>query len=97
SSEGAKVVVSDVNEQSATQVSNEILAKGNETLAVEADVRSAHDVNRMVETTLARFGKIDILCNNAGVSLCKRLLDYTEEDYDLIMDVNMKGVYLCTM
>ena len=83
SSEGAKVVVNDVREQSATQVSDEILAKGNEAVAVAADVRSSYEVSRIVERALDRFGKIDILCNNAGVSLCKRFSSYRTRHIEL--------------
>ena len=73
--EGASVVVSDVNEEKAAQVADEIKASGAAATAIAADVSKSQEVNRMVETALEQFGVIDILVNNAGGSagLLKRL------------------------
>jgi NAD(P)-dependent dehydrogenase (short-subunit alcohol dehydrogenase family) len=64
-------------------------------LAISADVTREKDVKRMVETALARFGRIDILVNSAGYYLEKRLEDTSQAQWNRIIDVNLKGVYLC--
>jgi NAD(P)-dependent dehydrogenase (short-subunit alcohol dehydrogenase family) len=71
-------------------------AAGAPTLALTTDVRRPADVKHLVEETLARFGQIDVLVNNAGVSRHNYVLDISEEDWDLTFDVNAKGVFLCT-
>ena len=99
--EGASVVVSDVNEEKAAQVADEIKASGAAATAIAADVSKSQEVNRMVETALDQFGAIDILVNNAGGSagLLKRLSlfhESEEEVWDWVLGLNLKGVLLCT-
>jgi 3-oxoacyl-[acyl-carrier protein] reductase len=65
-------------------------------LAVEADVRSSSQVNAMFERVINTFGQLDLLVNNAGVQTWKALLDVTEEEWDLVVDTNLKGCFLCT-
>ena len=67
-----------------------------EVLAIEADIRSSVQVAAMFEQVLAAFGRIDLLVNNAGVQTWKPLLDVTEEEWDLVIDTNLKGCFLCT-
>jgi 3-oxoacyl-[acyl-carrier protein] reductase len=92
---GATVVVNDIGE-SADGVAEEIRAMNRQSLAVLADVSSAPDVTRMVETTIATYGKIDILVNNAGITRDQLVVRLSEEDWDKVLDVNLKSVFLCT-
>ena len=69
---------------------------GARVLAVQADVRSEVDVENLMTRAAERFGKIDILVNNAGTAVRKPFVEITTEEYDTIMDTNVKGVYLCT-
>ena len=69
---------------------------GVRTFSVQADVSKENDVKKMFVTLEKDFGKIDVLVNNAGISLVSMLCDTTEEDYDRVMDVNLKGAFLCT-
>lgn len=69
---------------------------GGEAIAVQADVSRSADVQRLVQATLDRFERIDILANNAGVMVTKSVLETTEDDWDRTIDVNLKGAYLCS-
>lgn len=95
--EGAKVVVNyTANADLAAEVVREIEAAGGEAVAVQADVSNSADVQRLVDETMARFGRIDILMNNAGVMFLKPMLEVTEDEWDQTIDVNLKGAYLCS-
>lgn len=74
----------------------EIRELGVDALAVEADIRSGAQVASMFEQVTARFGRLDLLVNNAGVQTFKPLLEVTEEEWDLVVDTNLKGCFLCT-
>src|ERR1035441_4833608 len=74
----------------------EIRALGVDALAVEADIRSPAQVAALFEQVVARFGRLDLLVNNAGVQTFKPLLEVTEEEWDLVIDTNLKGCFLCT-
>jgi 3-oxoacyl-[acyl-carrier protein] reductase len=65
-------------------------------LPVQADIRSSSEVSAMFEKVIATFGRLDLLVNNAGVQTWKALLDVTEEEWDLVIDTNLKGCFLCT-
>jgi len=91
--EGAKVVVVDVAEASANAVADEIKAAGNEALAVVCDVTQRDQVGALVERVLSAYGQIDILGNNAGITRDARLIKMTEEDFDRVIDVNLKGAF----
>jgi NAD(P)-dependent dehydrogenase (short-subunit alcohol dehydrogenase family) len=65
-------------------------------LPVQADIRSSSQVTAMFERVLATFGRLDLLVNNAGVQTWKPLLEVTEEEWDLVVDTNLKGCFLCT-
>jgi len=95
--EGAKVMVADCNRSS--YASGEATMKmikdaGGEASFVFADVSKAADVEKMVKTTIDAYGKLDILVNNAGIWLCKMMTEVTEEEWDTLMSINMKGVFL---
>jgi len=74
----------------------EIRALSPETLSIEADIRSRAQVSTMFEKVIGAFGGLDLLVNNAGVQTWKPLLDVTEEEWDLVIDTNLKGCFLCT-
>jgi 3-oxoacyl-[acyl-carrier protein] reductase len=74
----------------------EIRTLGVEVLAIEADIRNQIQVADMFQKIMDRFGKLDILVNNAGVQTFKPLLEVTEEEWDLVVDTNLKGCFLCT-
>jgi meso-butanediol dehydrogenase/(S,S)-butanediol dehydrogenase/diacetyl reductase len=94
--EGAIVVVSDVNEDAAKSTAGEIKSMGGQSLAIKMDVRSANEIDQVINRTLDEFGRIDILVNNAGVSTMAPVVDMTEEEWDFNLDVNAKGTFLCT-
>jgi len=93
--EGAKVAVCDVIDE-GQQVADEIVERGGEATFVKADVTDREQVRKMVETVKGRFGRIDILVNNAGVLRDAQLLKLSEEDWDLVINVNLKGVFNVT-
>jgi NAD(P)-dependent dehydrogenase (short-subunit alcohol dehydrogenase family) len=92
--EGAAVVVADMNAQAGQAVAGEITKAGGRACFVSADVTQAADCRRVVERTLREFGKIDILFNNAGIIRRATVLDLSEEDWDRVMAVNVKSVFL---
>ena len=92
---GADIVVSDINLEKAEEAANEIKSIGRKALAVKGDVANWNDVERMVEIILEKFAKIDILVNNAGITRDKLILRMTEEDWDAVLDVNLKGTFHC--
>ncbi|MBW2362401.1 MAG: SDR family oxidoreductase [Deltaproteobacteria bacterium] len=95
SQEGARVVVADLNAGGAEETAN--LINGRESklaTAIEADVTRARDVQRTVDTALSTYGRLDILINNAGVTLWKDIDNTSEEDWNRIIDTNLKGVFL---
>ena len=94
---GAAVVVNDVGDMApAGSVAARVKEMGGRSLVVAADVGRAEDVARLVETTLAEMGRVDILVNNAGITRDQLLMRLPEEDWDRVIQVNLKGVFLCT-
>ena len=93
---GADVVVADVNIEKAQETAREVEALGRAAMAVRVDVTRFEDVEKMVEAAMQRFGKIDILVNNAGIARDKLILRMTEEDWDTVLNVNLKGTFNCT-
>lgn len=96
-SEGAHVVVNSRKLQDAEATAKEInMAKlGGSAIAVAADVSSSKDVQRLVDAAVKKFGRLDIFVNNAGVISYSSFLDLKEQDWDALMAVDLKGVYLC--
>jgi len=95
--EGAAVVINYfARRDEAEKAVHEIEAAGGQAIAVQADVSKSADVDRLVKATLERFGRIDILVNNAGVHVAKGVMETTEADWDLTIDINLKGAYLCS-
>jgi len=94
--EGAKVVISDINLEKARETCREIEALGREALAVGGNVADAREAEAMVQQTIEKFGRMDILVNNAGITRDQVLLRMKEEDWDLVLSVNLKGAFHCT-
>lgn len=92
---GAHVVINDANQERISQTVDEVQALGVQALGVAADVRRSAEVDRLVQETLRRFGRVDILVNNAGVVVVKSMEKQTEADWDAVLEVNLKGVFLC--
>ncbi len=94
--EGAKIVIGDVLEAEGRQVEAEINESGGECLFMRLDVTGEANWQEVVAATVARFGKLDVLINNAGIYRTERVEETTEELWDQIMDINSKGVFLGT-
>lgn len=94
--EGAKVVIADFDEVAGRQLEQDYLKEGFDCLYYQLNVADSKSVNRMVEQVIEKFGKIDILINNAGITKDAMLVKMKEEDFDRVLDVNLKGVFNCT-
>ncbi|MDF2635764.1 MAG: 3-oxoacyl-(acyl-carrier-protein) reductase [Pelosinus sp.] len=94
---GAKIVINYAgNAVAADEVKNTIVAAGGEAIVVKADVGNVDAVDAMVKETIDTFGKIDILVNNAGITRDNLLMRMKEDDWDAVMNINLKGVFVCT-
>ena len=92
--EGAKVVVADIIENEAEEVAKEIIQNGGEAMAYKLDVSKAKNWEKMVEAIVEKWGKVDVLVNNAGILSLTGVEDTTEEEWDKVMAVNAKGNFL---
>jgi NAD(P)-dependent dehydrogenase (short-subunit alcohol dehydrogenase family) len=93
--EGARVVVNARSEESIRPVAEEIEGTGAEVLAVAADVSKSADVERMIDETVGRFGRIDVLVNNAGLLGPRvRIVEYPEDEWRRVIDANLTGTFL---
>jgi len=92
--EGAAVAITGRNSERGAQVVKDIVANGGKALFIRSDVRSSEDCRQAVDRTLERFGKIDVLFNNAGVFHPKNVPDCTEEEWDETIDSSLKGAFL---
>lgn len=93
--EGAKVIVNDVDIQIAETVVGEIKSLGRESLAIQADVSDSKEVNQMIDLTIKKFGRFDILINNAAIIKRGSIEELKEDDWDRVIDVNLKGTFNC--
>ena len=91
---GACVAVLDIDKTKGDQNASEIGAHGGKALSVKCDVRSAADCRSAVETVIEKWGRIDILCNCAGIAIRKDVLELSEDEWDRALDVTLKGIYL---
>lgn len=94
--EGAEVVVADCDPDEGAETVRLIKGNGGEAIFVQVDVSKAADVKKMVQRTIERYGKLDILINNAGIYAQGDVVEAAEEEWDRILDVNLKGVFLCS-
>jgi 3-oxoacyl-[acyl-carrier protein] reductase len=93
---GANVVIADIDSQTANARVARIAAKGGTAVAMVVDVTNKKSVQQMVQSTLERWGKVDILVNVAGGAQIKEVIDMDESDWDHIIDMNLKSVFLCS-
>jgi len=93
---GADIAICDVNLEEAQKTAKEIKDLGRESLAFKADVTDSGQVQAMVDKILDKFNKIDILINNAGITKDNLLIRMSEEEWDKVIAVNLKGTFVCT-
>ena len=93
---GSNVVIADTALGGAEEVGREIQSAGGKAIAIKTDVTDRKDVEQMVQRTIEKFGRIDILINNAGIITRTSVTDMKEEDVGRMFDVNLKGVILCS-
>lgn len=94
--QGAKVVASARNAEALAELTAEIKSSGGEALAVAGDVAIEDDANNLVKKAVEAFGQVDIFINNAGITRDGLLLRMKNEDWDAVLDTNLKGAFLCT-
>lgn len=94
--EGATVVIATIEKEEGLQVEHELIAQGGKALFIQTDVGSEKSICDLIEKTVQQLGSIDILVNNAGVTLFKFLLESTLEDWDLVMNIDLRGAFLCS-
>jgi 3-oxoacyl-[acyl-carrier protein] reductase len=94
--QGADLVIADVSLQSAEETARELSEKGIKAKAVTMDVSKSSDVTKVFEEVVKELGRIDVLVNNAGITRDSLLLRMKEEDWDLVLSINLKGVFLCS-
>jgi 3-oxoacyl-[acyl-carrier protein] reductase len=93
---GADIIISDINLEKAEETTQEIATLGPRAMVIRANVAVVEEVEKMVRAIIERFGQIHILVNNAGIARDKLLLRMTEEEWDLVLDINLKGTFNCT-
>jgi len=94
--EGAKIVVADYNPEGGKETVRLIKEHGGKAMFIKTDVSRASDAERMARKAVEEYGRIDILYNNAGVCLTKPLTDTAEDEWNRMMDINLKGTFLCS-
>lgn len=95
SREGASVTINDIDEARATGVVKEIEDEGGKAVMCIADVRNPAEAQKIMDTTIEKFGKLDILVNNAGITRDNYASRMTDEQWDLCIDINLKGTFNC--
>jgi NAD(P)-dependent dehydrogenase (short-subunit alcohol dehydrogenase family) len=95
--EGSDIVLADIDLEGIKNIADEITSKtGRKCIAINVDISKKADVEKMVSATMKEFGKVDVLVNNAGILLHRPILDMTEEEWDRVIDVDLKGYFLCS-
>ncbi len=94
--EGMNIIISDIMGDEAVKTAREIAATGVRTLAVTTDVSKSHDAEELIKQTMAAFGSVDVLVNNAGITRDNLSIRMGENDWDLVMNINLKGTFLCS-
>jgi 3-oxoacyl-[acyl-carrier protein] reductase len=95
-SEGARVVVCDVDNQAISETVSEIEAMGREAIGFKVDVTNHDQIREMVEGVMNKWGRVDVLVNNAGIVMDSTLKKMTEDQFDKVIEINLKGTYNCT-
>ncbi|MFC1579927.1 SDR family NAD(P)-dependent oxidoreductase [Thermodesulfobacteriota bacterium] len=93
--EGARVTLAGRSQELGEAAAGEIIARGGEAIFIACDVSDSAQVNNLVASTVEHFGGLDIMLSNAGINNKAEFLDVTEEDWDRVIEVNLKGVFLC--
>lgn len=93
---GANVMIADMNQPVAEEAAARLRAKGWQVMAIKTDVSVAAEVRQMVNAVVAAYGRIDILVNDAGIYPSVPVMQLTERDFERILAINLKGVFLCT-
>ena len=93
--EGAKVLVTDINVIGGQKTVQEIKDSGGEAIFVEANIIKVSECEKIIRSAVNAFGRVDILFNNAGIELWKSIHEYTEEDYDRVVDIDLKAAFFC--
>lgn len=93
---GADVVINYYDDKGAMEAQRDVEAAGRQALAIKADVRKSKDVKAMFDLVCDKFGRLDILINNVGVVIFKPFEELTENDWDVTLDANLKGIFLCS-
>ncbi|MBM7587165.1 NAD(P)-dependent dehydrogenase (short-subunit alcohol dehydrogenase family) [Bacillus pakistanensis] len=93
---GATVIIADLNVKGANKVADKLKKNGYKAVGKEVDVTSRLSIDHLMESVRQDFGKIDILINNAGIARPTKILEITEEEWDLLFAINMRGVFHCT-
>jgi NAD(P)-dependent dehydrogenase (short-subunit alcohol dehydrogenase family) len=93
--EGAKVVIVDIDEKSGEQTEKEIAQRKGVAKFIKTDLTSSNDVQAMIKSVISTFGKIDIMFNNAGYHISKNVEVTSEEEWDYIINTNLKSVFMC--
>jgi 3-oxoacyl-[acyl-carrier protein] reductase len=94
--DGADVAICDVNLEAAQKTAGDLAAMGRKSLALKANVSASAEVNAMIDQVMEKFGRIDILVNNAGITRDGLILRMKDEDWDLVLSINLKGAFFCT-
>lgn len=92
---GAKVVIADISHEECEKVVQEIKKNKGEAIAVKCDVTKKEEIDQMIQAAVKEWGKLDILVNNAGICQFKPFLEMTEKEWDLTIDINLKGYFFC--
>lgn len=92
---GAKVVVTDINIKDCEIVAKEIQSQGGEVLPFKLDVSNKSEVDEVIDKIIEQWGRLDILVNNAGIFFPKSALELTEEEWDKMLNINLKGQFFC--
>ncbi len=93
---GMAVVINYVSDKkSAQELAAEIQRNGGDALPVQADVSKVRQITELFDTVLSKFGRLDVLVNNAGIATYKKMGEFSEEEYDRIFDINVKGLFFC--
>lgn len=95
--EGAMCIIVSRHSDECQKYADELIAEGFSACGLAADVSKVSDIKEMVKTAIERYGRIDVLVNSAGVNIRKMAVEYSEDEWDYIMTINLKGSYFCSV